>query len=500
MEIVFTQDGSRAGGDVLVAGVLAGRTLPAASGTLDLACGGSLRRLAASGRFTGAEGQIAEAAAPGGLEAGRVLLLGLGDAAGLDAHAWERLGGAVAARLDGSGAASVRIVLDPPEEAALGGGRALAHLALGLALRSYRYDRYRTRPRDGDDGGVTGATVVSSHAEEAQALWRGDLGHIAQGVMLARDLFAEPANDLYPESLIERLGPLAEVDVDVEAFGPDKLSEWGMNAMLAVGRGSAHEPRLVVLRWNGAADAGAPPLAFVGKGVTFDSGGISIKPAKGMEEMKGDMAGAAAVAGAMRALAGRKAAVNAVGVLALAENMPSGRAYRPGDIVKTMAGWTVEVLNTDAEGRLVLADALWLAQQRFRPAAMVDLATLTYDIMKALGLVFTGMFATDDDLAADLAASSLASGERLWRMPLDKAFEDNLGSDVADLRHFGAEEEEADACHGAQFLSRFAGGVPWAHLDIAGKEIAYNARPLCPKGPTGVGVRLLDALARRRET
>ncbi len=382
----------------------------------------------------------------------------------------------------------------------MAGGHALAHLALGFVLRGYRDMRFRGRPREDDPKGPEALVLVSAYADSAEAIWRDDLGHVAAGVLLARDLFAEPGNRLYPESFVERLAPLAALGVEIEAHGPARLAELGLHTMLAVGRGSVHTPRLAVLRWNGAADPAAPPLAFVGKGITFDSGGISLKPGKGMEEMKGDMAGAAAVVGALRALAGRKAPINAVGVLGLAENMPDADAYRPGDILKTMAGWTVEVINTDAEGRLVLADALWFTHTTFKPQAMVDLATLTYDIMAALGLVFTGMFATDEALAADLATASAVSGEKLWRMPLDAAFEANLGSEIADLRQFGPDAEEADASHAAQFLSRFAGGRAWAHLDIAGKEMAYDDKPLCPRGPTGVGVRLLDQLARRRET
>jgi len=266
-----------------------------------------------------------------------------------------------------------------------------------------------------------------------------------------------------------------------------------------VAQGSEREPRLAILRWQGADDPDEAPIAFVGKGMTFDSGGITLKPGKGMEEMKGDMAGAGAVTGAMRALAGRGARINAVGVLGLAENMPSARAYRPSDVVRTMAGWTIEVVDTDAEGRMVLSDALWYTARTFKPRLMVDLATLTYAIMAGLGLVYTGMYATDDALATDLLEASKATGEKLWRMPLDEAYEANLGSDIADLRQTAHDIESADCAHAAQLLSRFADGLPWAHLDIAGKEMAYDDKPLCPKGPTGVGVRLLDALARRHE-
>ncbi len=495
-KITFASDGHDAAGGILAVPVLAHRVLPPVPQALDLACGGALSRLVAAGRFTGAAGEIVETAAPQGLEARRLVLLGLGEAAALDGHGWERIGGALAAALAGSGEEGVRLVLDPPGDAALGGPGALCRLALGFVLRGYRDDRFRSKRTDGDEGSPASLTLVSACAEEAGRLWQDDLSHVAAGVMLARDLFGEPANTLYPESFVARLAPLADLGIDIEVLGPERLAELKMNAMLAVAEGSAREARLVVLRWNGAPDPETPPIAFVGKGVTFDSGGISIKLAKGMEEMKGDMAGAAAVAGAMRALAGRRAPVNAVGVLGLVENMPSGTAMRPGDILTTMAGWTIEIIDTDSEGRLVLADALWFTHKTFAPAAMIDLATLTYDVMAALGLVFTGLFATDDKLAGDLMTASGVSGEKLWRLPLDEAFEENLGSDIADLRHFGPDDEEADASHAAQLLSRFAGGRPWAHLDIAGKEMAYDDKPLCPKGPTGVGVRLLDQFAR----
>ncbi|MDA0220048.1 MAG: leucyl aminopeptidase [Proteobacteria bacterium] len=497
-DIRFSGGSETAVGRVLAVGVLAGRVLPDATGALDAACAGALRRLIAAGRFSGEHGQTAVAAAPTGLEADSIVLLGLGADGERDSHGWEKIGAALAAALAGSGEDGVRLVLDPPEDSALAGPTALTHLALGFLLRGYRDDRFRSRRVGDDQGSPACLTLVSGCAEESARLWQADLCHVAAGVLLARDLFAEPGNTLYPESFVERLAPLAELGVDIEALGPDRLAALKMNALLAVAQGSAREARLAVLRWNGAADPQVPPIAFVGKGITFDSGGISLKPGKGMEEMKGDMAGAAAVVGAMRALAGRRAPVNAVGVLALAENMPGENALRPGDILTTMAGWTIEIINTDAEGRLVLADALWFTHKTFAPHAIIDLATLTYDIMAALGLVFTGLFASDDALAGELMTASSLSGEKLWRMPLDEAFEDNLGSDIADLRHFAEDEESADASHAAQLLSRFAGGRPWAHLDIAGKEMAYDDKPLCPKGPTGVGVRLLDQLTRCR--
>jgi leucyl aminopeptidase len=476
--------------EVLVVGVDEDGLPAASTDTLQTLIGSVLANLKTGKRFTGANQQILEMAAPVSLAADRLCLIGLGKPAERDHHTWEKLGGALAERYDGTGLALALSLAAEAED--------LAHLALGLTLRGYRYDQLRTRALPDDEGPVRDLLIHDPDGK-AERFWRDDLHHVSAGVLWARDLFAEPANLLYPEVFVERLDSLGELGVTVEALGPKELRNLGMGAMLAVAQGSACEPRLAILKWQGADDPEAPPLAFVGKGMTFDSGGITLKPAKGMEEMKGDMAGAAAVVGALRALAGRRAKVNAIGVLGLAENMPGARAYRPGDIVKTMAGWTVEVIDTDAEGRMVLSDALWYTARTFKPRLMVDLATLTYAVMAGLGLVYTGLYATDDALADDLLCASRSTGEKIWRLPLDEDYEANLGSDVADLRQIAEDSEMADCAHAAQFLSRFANGLPWAHLDIAGKEMAYDNKPLCPKGPTGVGVRLLDALARRHE-
>lgn len=479
--------------DVLVVGVTAKREPFASNQTLQVIVADVLRTLGSACRFTGDVRQIVEVAAPDGLAADRLCLIGLGSPDNLDTHGWEHLGGALAKSYDGTGA-SLTLAIGTPRATS-----GLAHLVLGLALRGYRHERLRTRALPDDDGAITGV-VVHDTAGTARTYWEDDLSHVVDGVILARDLFAEPANLLYPQTYVEALGDLEPLGITVEALGPEELRTLGMGAMLAVAQGSAREPRLAILRWQGADDPEEAPIAFVGKGMTFDSGGITLKSAKGMEEMKGDMAGAGAVTGAMRALAGRGAKVNAVGVLGLAENMLGSRSYRPSDVVTTMAGWTIEVVDTDAEGRMVLADALWYTARTFKPRLMVDLATLTYAIMAGLGLVYTGMYATDDTLADDLLEASQTTGEKLWRMPLDEAYEENLGSDIADLRQTAHDVEAADCAHAAQLLSRFADGLPWAHLDIAGKEMAYDDKPLCPEGPTGVGVRLLDALARRHES
>jgi leucyl aminopeptidase len=316
---------------------------------------------------------------------------------------------------------------------------------------------------------------------------------VIAGVSRGRDLVTEPANVLSPEAFAEACLELGSaLDLEVEVLDHAAMRRLGMNALLAVGQGSVHESRVAVLRWSGGAPD-EPPVALLGKGVCFDSGGISIKPAAGMEQMKWDMAGAAAVFGAMKALAGRKARANVVGVLGLTENMPSATAQRPGDVITSMAGVTIEVVNTDAEGRLVLADVLHYAKERFKPKVMIDLATLTGAIIIALGHEQAGLFTPDDQLAERIQAAGAAVGERLWRMPLGDDYAKHIKSDIADIKNVGR-ERQAGATAGAVFLQRFAGDVPWAHIDMAGTAWSKEDRPLAPKGATGYGIRLLERL------
>jgi leucyl aminopeptidase len=326
---------------------------------------------------------------------------------------------------------------------------------------------------------------------------------VADGVFLARDLVSEPANVLTPAEMADRCVALKSLGLEVEVFGPKEMRKLGFGALLGVAQGSANEPRMVVMQWHGAGSAkgarkgakaakAAKPLAFIGKGVTFDTGGISIKPAAGMEDMKWDMAGAGTVIGLMAALAGRKAKVDAVGVVGLVENMPSGTAQRPGDVVTTASGQTVEVLNTDAEGRLVLADVMWYCKKRFDPAFMIDLATLTGAIIIALGHEHAGMFANDDALAQSLTAAGKATGESVWRMPLGEAYDRMLKSEIADMKNIGG--RPGGSITAAQFLQRFVDGCPWAHLDIAGTAWSGKDKPTVPKGATAFGVRLLDTM------
>jgi leucyl aminopeptidase len=317
---------------------------------------------------------------------------------------------------------------------------------------------------------------------------------VVDAVNFARDLVSEPANVIYPETLAKEARTLSELGVDVKVLGVKEMQKLGMGALLGVGQGSNRESQLVAMQWNGAGNAKEKAIAFVGKGVTFDTGGISIKPAQGMEDMKWDMAGSAAVIGTMRALASRKAKVNAVGVVGLVENMPSGTAQRPGDIVTSMSGQTIEVLNTDAEGRLVLADAMWYCQETFKPKVMIDLATLTGAILIALGTIYGGMYANDDGLAKQLEASGKATGELLWRMPLAAAYNKMMDSSAADVKNISG-SRNAGSITAAEFLQRFVQkGTIWSHLDIAGMAWADKDSATTPRGATGYGVRLLDHL------
>lgn len=483
MRIGFDKHPSLSQGAVVV-GVRSNRMPTAAFAALDV--DGVLSRAMAHTRFDGEFGQAFTVLAPAGLAAGRVLVLGLGDARRFDAGRVRELGGRVASELIFSGARRTSLLLD------LDDGQA-AELAVGIRLRgALALRKYRTKVEEGERPTLEQVDIACADPTTASRLFaRAD--HGAKAALLARDLVNEPANALTPEALVHRARTLESVGIAVEVLDERALAAQGLNLLLAVGRGSAHPPRLAVLRWMGAAPD-APPLVLVGKGLTFDTGGISIKPAEGMEAMKGDMGGAAAVIGALRAVAGRKAAANVIGVLAIAENMVSGTATRPGDIVRSYAGTTVEIVDTDAEGRLVLADALAWACANLKPKAVVDLATLTGAVVTTLGAHRAGLFANDDGLADRLFAAGEATAEPLWRLPLSQAHDEALKSDAADIRNC-AWGRVPDALHAARFLEHFiAPGVAWAHLDIAGVADARDDLPLSPKGATGFGVRLLDRL------
>jgi leucyl aminopeptidase len=459
---------------------------------LDEKAGGAVGRALKASRFTGAKGQIVEILAPAGVDLDRVLIVGLGKPADLNPGAAESLGAQAVARLLTSGEKTATILLQLPKSATPSDdANAAARAAMGALLRAYRFDHYRTTQKKNAKPTLTKVNVATSDAADAKRVWRS-LEAVARGVYYARDLVSEPPNILYPEEFAKRARKLEDMGLEVEVLGEKEMTKLGMHSLVGVGLGSERESQLLIMQWKGAKDKNAQPIAFVGKGVTFDTGGISIKPAAGMDAMKYDMGGAAAVTGLMHALAGRKAKVNAIGICGLVENMPDGKAQRPGDVVKSMSGQTIEVLNTDAEGRLVLADALWYCQNRFKPKFMIDLATLTGAIRVSLGLEIAGLFSNNDDLAARLLAAGKAESEELWRMPMGERFDKLIDSPIADMKNIGG--QFGGSITAAQFIQRFVNKLPWAHLDIAGTAWAEEARGSTPKGATGYGVRLLNRL------
>ena len=361
-------------------------------------------------------------------------------------------------------------------------------IAFGLLLRSWDFDKYK--PSRSKNVKLKKASFLVSDVASAEENFVA-FKNIADSVFLTRLMVSEPANVIYPESYSEIIKQeLLPLGVSVEIFDKEALTAHGMNALLAVGQGSANESRLAILQWNGG-EKDQKPYAFVGKGVTFDSGGISIKPDEGMQEMRHDMAGSAVVLGLMKAIALNKLPINVVGLMPMVENMPSGTAQRPGDIIKTMSGQTIEVLSTDAEGRLILADALWYAQKRFSPEAMIDIATLTGAVVVALGHEFAGVLSNDDELCEKIVESSKNTGEKVWRLPLSEHFDKGIESDIADIQNIGRRSVRAGTITAAQFLKRFVNNVKWAHLDIAGVEITSDDLFLCSHGATGFGVHLL---------
>jgi len=452
--------------------------------------GSAITRAMEASHFTGAKGTTLTILAPSQTHLTRLVLVGIGETAKADASAFAHVGGAAVAALTGKDASAV-LLIDQHKGVALAAGEAAAQAALGARLRSYRFDKYYTKLKPEQKPALKTLAVASKAMAAAKTRY-APLDKIADGVFLTRDLVTEPANIIYPETLAQHARALTALGVKVEVLDEKQMKKLGMGALLGVAQGSAYPPRLVTMQWHGDARAkDKAPVCFVGKGVTFDTGGISIKPAAGMEEMKFDMAGAAAVIGAIKALAGRKAKANVVGVIGLVENMPSGTAQRPGDVVTSSSGQTIEVINTDAEGRLVLADALWYAQETFKPRCVIDLATLTGAIIIALAHEHAGLFSNDDALSQQLVKSGKAVEETLWRFPLGAAYDKMIDSPIADMKNTG--ERGAGSITAAQFLQRFIKkGTPWAHLDIAGTAWQAKDRPLSIKGATAFGVRLLD--------
>jgi leucyl aminopeptidase len=439
------------------------------------------RTAAGANRFDGETGSVIEffGEIDGALR--RLLLAGVGAK-----NDYERAGAGLAAKLLTSGEKT--LVVDITASSAPNSAEAAVGLAFGALLRSWRHDVYRTKLEAKQRPSLEEIVIVGGGAE-APSLWT-DRAAVADGVMFTRELVTEPANVLYPASFVERCRSLAELGIQIEVLGQEAMAALGMGALLGVAQGSRREAQLLVMRWDGTGGT-EPPVALVGKGVTFDTGGISIKPAGGMEDMKWDMGGAGAVAGTMRALAARKAKAHVVGVCGLVENMPDGNAQRPGDVVTSMSGQTIEVINTDAEGRLVLCDALTWVQKNYSPKIIIDLATLTGAMIVALGFEYGGMFSNDDELAGQLSAAGSSVGDKLWRMPLGDPYDKLIDSPIADMKNVGP--REGGSITAAQFLKRFIGeGVRWAHLDIAGMVWASKPGATWDKGATGYGVRLLD--------
>jgi leucyl aminopeptidase len=494
MEISFAAPGAIGPGAVVV-GVLDGGALSDAARRADQAIGGAIKRALQVSRFKGQAGHSLELLAPAGVKASRIVLAGLGKPDSFNEAAAERLAATIIGRLLVGGEETLTFAIDRPKNAKMSEADLASHLAFGALLRSYRFDHYR-KVSDDEKPTVRKVVVLTPEVGAAKKAW-AELSAVGEGIFLARDLVNEPANILYPDEFAKRTLALKKLGVKVEVLGVPAMKKLGMNALLGVGQGSAHGSRMAVMQWNGAGKAaaakGKAPLAFIGKGVCFDSGGLSLKPANAMMGMKGDMGGAAAVVGLMHALAKRKAPVNAVGLIGLVENMPDGKAQRPNDIVKTMSGQTIEILNTDAEGRLVLADVLWYAQSRFKPRFMVNLATLTGAILVALGSEHAGLFSNNDELSERLTKAGVAEGEPVWRLPLGDAYDRLVKSKIADMKNIGG--PHAGSITAAQILQRFVNKVPWAHLDIAG--VAWQdgeQKPLAPSWGTGWGVRVLNRL------
>jgi leucyl aminopeptidase len=447
-----------------------------------------VKRAAATSQFKGKNGSTLDILAPAGLKVSRLIVVGAGKLSALKESDFLKFGGVAAGKLRAGNDAATIIAelpdgaMKPDQAAAIGAG---------VRLRAYKFDRYKTRKKDGEDGALhADISVAVDDVGAARKAFAPD-SHIVDGVITARDLVNEPPNILFPVEFARRAAQLRKLGVDVEILDVKAMTKLGMGALLGVGQGSTQPSRTVIMRWNGG-KRGDAPVAFIGKGVCFDTGGISIKGASGMEDMKGDMGGAACVVGLMQALAARKAKVNAVGAIGIVENMPDGNAQRPGDIVTSMSGQTIEIINTDAEGRLVLADVLWHVAKKFKPKFMVDLATLTGAIMVALGTEYAGMFSNNDELAERLSKVGLETGERVWRMPLGPEYDKQIDSQFADMKNTGT--RHGGSITAAQFLQRFVDGTPWAHLDIAGTAMGAPKTEINQSWGSGYGVRLLERL------
>ncbi|WP_372707779.1 leucyl aminopeptidase [Brevundimonas sp.] len=484
MKIEFVASAGSA--EVLAVMVHEGRSLAGTGSDLDTATSGALTRAMNASRFNGGSNSTLIVAAPAGVEAATIVLTGAGDPARFDDLALEAAAGAAyhAVKLSGASALTFDCHHMSAEQA--------ARAAFAARLASYRFLKYRTTLKPEKTPSIETIKVVAADPKAAKAAY-AKLSAVADAIEFSRDLVSEPANILYPEEFAKRVKALEKLGLEVEILGEKQLEKLGFRTLLAVGMGSVRDSYVAIMKWNGG-KKGEQPIAFVGKGVCFDTGGISIKPADGMEDMKWDMGGAAAVAGLMHALAGRKAKVNAIGVLGLVENMPDGAAQRPGDVVMSLSGQSVEVLNTDAEGRLILADCLWYTQETFKPKFMIDLATLTGAMIVALGLEYAGVFSNDDEVANAILAAAPKVGENVWRMPIPAFYERHIDTPIADVKNTG-NGRAGGSITAALFLQRFTNGTPWAHIDIAPVAWVKDSRhPTVPDGAVGWGVRTLDRM------
>jgi len=494
MELSFVAPSSVGSGAWVVGATDGSKLLPAAL-EADKTTQGAVTRALRSSRFTGKPGQVLDILAPAGTKASRVIVVGLGKADECDSGKIESAAANALGRLGSSGETAITFQIDVPPGAKLRAGDLAAHVAFAARLKTYSFTRYRTKNLEEHQQRLKTIQVLTKDTAAARRAFQ-PLEAVASGIALARDLVNEPPNILSPAEFARRAkASLSKAGLKVDVLGESEMKKLGMGALLGVGQGSERESQLVVMEWRGGRKKDQP-VALVGKGVCFDSGGLSLKPAGGMMGMKGDMGGAAAVTGTLLALATRRARANVVGVIGLVENMPSGTAQRPDDVVTSMSGQTVEVLNTDAEGRLVLADALTYVQRKFKPRLVIDLATLTGAIMVALGQEHAGLFSNDDKLSERLTDAGKAVGEPVWRLPLGPAYDKALRSKIADMKNIGG--PHAGSITAAQFLQRFVDKTPWAHLDIAG--VAWQdgeQRPLIPSWGTGWGVRILNQLIER---
>jgi len=446
-----------------------------------------VKRAAASSNFKGKSASTLDILAPEGLKADRLIVVGTGKADAIKETDVLKFGGVLAGKI--RGAEAVTVMAELPSGAF--SAEQAASLASGVLLRAYAFDRYKTKKKDDDDSNATVAVSIAvAEVAAAKKAFAAD-ANVVDGVILARNLVNEPPNVLFPVEFARRASELKKLGVVVEVLDIKAMEKLGMGALLGVSQGSTQPGRMVIMRWNGG-KKGEQPVAFIGKGVTFDTGGISIKPSGSMEDMKGDMGGAACVVGLMHALAGRKAKLNVVGAIGIVENMPDGNAQRPGDIVTSMSGQTIEIINTDAEGRLVLADVLWYVKEKFKPKFMVDLATLTGAILVALGTEHAGLFSNNDELSERLYAVGQSTGEKVWRLPMGPEYDKMMDSQFADMKNAGA--RNGGSITAAQFLQRFVGDTPWAHLDIAGTAMGAPKTEINQSWGSGYGVRLLDRL------